>query len=77
MRLYAKMATLMPEAPLRALCLRMRARMALDVARGQASRRDAGAATRALRDGAVFSWRYARLWPGAMLALLRARMPGA
>jgi hypothetical protein len=75
MLLYAKMAVLLREPPLRALCLQMRARMALEVARGQASRRDASATTRALQSGAVFSWRYARLWPGALLALLRARLP--
>jgi glycosyltransferase involved in cell wall biosynthesis len=74
MRLYDKMAGMMPEPRLRELCRRMRARMALKVARAQAARRDPLAVRQALRDGAVLSW--PALWPGALLAWLRARLPG-
>lgn len=70
MRLYGKMQALLPGARQRALARYMRARMALDLARGFARRGDAAATRGALRDGSVM--RHWRLWPGATRALLRA-----
>lgn len=71
MRLYEKMQTLVPNAGLRAVCVRMRAQMALRLANGQGARGDLRGAWNTLRAGRVFHWRHAVLWPRAAVALLR------
>jgi glycosyltransferase involved in cell wall biosynthesis len=75
MRLYRKMADLIPDARLRAYCARMRAQTSLQLARLQGDLGDYRAARATLRQACRFSCRYPHWWWGALKQLTRPVVP--
>jgi glycosyltransferase involved in cell wall biosynthesis len=73
MRLYEKHASRAQEANHRAICQRMRAVVALDLARLRRAASGRTAAVETLRSADVFSWRHVSLWGRAVFDLARPR----
>jgi glycosyltransferase involved in cell wall biosynthesis len=75
-RLYGKMAEIVPDARLQSLCRRRRAEVTLFLAGLYFDRRDHVAVARTLVAGTRLSWRYPQWWWGASKAALRSIVPG-
>jgi glycosyltransferase involved in cell wall biosynthesis len=75
MRLYHKMADLIPDARLRDYCAHMRAQTSLQLARLQGDRGDYRAARTTMRQACRFSYRYPHWWWGALKQLTRPVVP--
>jgi len=73
MRLYAKHASQAQKANHRAICERMHAAVALDLARLRRAASGRAAALETLRSANVFSWRHVSLWGRAVFDLARPR----
>jgi GT2 family glycosyltransferase len=65
-KLYGKMAALLPEPRLRSLCRRKRAEQSLVLARLRADRGDRGAPWISLAESMRFAWPHPRWWLGAL-----------
>ena len=76
-KLFRKMAGLIGERRLRAICLRRRAEQALAAARFQAEKGQYQAVWRTLGAACTFSWSYPEWWFGAVKIALKPAVPGA
>jgi len=74
-RLYEKMAEIVPEPRLRSLCWRRRGESALALARLYQDQGDQLATARTLLDGSTYSWPYRGWWGGALKIVVRSFVP--
>jgi glycosyltransferase involved in cell wall biosynthesis len=74
-RLYGKLAKLMPNSRLRALCSRNRGSSALILAGLYSDRGDGLAVARTLLSSSAYSWPYPEWWLGAVKAVVRPMVP--
>jgi glycosyltransferase involved in cell wall biosynthesis len=74
-RLYEKMAEIVPESRLRSLCWRRRGESALVLARLYQNQGNHLAAARTLLDGCTYSWPYLGWWGGALKVVARSFIP--
>ena len=74
-RLYGKMAGIMPDSRLRSLCMRRRAEQALVLAGQYVDRGDHAAVARTLIASSTYSWRYLDWWWGAAKTIVRPVAP--
>jgi glycosyltransferase involved in cell wall biosynthesis len=75
MRLYQKMAAVVPAAHLRSYCVRQRAQTSLRLARYQADNGDYAGTVTTLCNALPFAWRYPQWWWGALKRIVRPVVP--